>query len=260
METNVAIEYGNCSTVTAVKNAAGSADVFADTYKNSLGVPGATVSATLTAAGSCARRLQNEPSGRRLSTPQLNAAYVVTVPAGTDPTNVQNSMQSINANTFQTALNNNLAANPSTSSLAASTGIGTFSAPATGIAGYTCYTGQGCYFHEYAVNTHYKIHQKSPVLSTTACATACNLDAKCEAFESLSQVTGSQATCSFWYAGACKLPGTPPGHVTNFNYLTGCDKGSRSAFTPVASMCRNSHVRGPWLLMLSIFLVVVVTG
>jgi len=130
---------------------------------------------------------------------------------------------------------------------------------ATAVAGYDCFSGQGCYFRDYSENTHFSHYQKSPAMTVAQCAAACTGDAACEAFESLTTSTDSHYTCSFWKAGACNLRASnPPGKVTGFQHVTTCASTTRSAgaFTPAASTCQNSHGLGFCSLMLSIFLVV----
>jgi len=185
------------------------------------------------------RRLQ---AGRKLASYAVIAEYVITVPPGKTADSVKNSVTSAQMAAFTRNLKKNLA---STSLANVTLTVTAIAVPVTsvGITGYTCKTGEACYFGKYRMDTHFTINSQTAV-TLSECGRRCNAEAGCEAFEH--NAASHLSTCSFWKAGACNIPGgNPPGYVKNVANVNTCEKDSakRGAFTQVSSKCgRRSSV------------------
>jgi len=264
IKTVATVKVKSCTTAQAMSGDKNVQTAFTKAMADSAGVPEAKVKCKLT--HKCTRRLEAElfDSARRkllfesTSPYSVQAAYEIGVPSSKTPTDIKSSVTNTQRTTFQNTLRNNLA---TTSFANEPLAVSAVSKPSDGVAlkGYTCLTGQACSFSKYLAGTHFTINSQASV-SLSECGGRCSSTAGCEAFEHNSK--SHLATCTFWKAGACNIPGgSPPGLLAGVATVNTCEKDGRNTiFKTISSRCQRKSILGVVSSLIWVFLVSAVTG
>lgn len=180
-----------------------------------------------------ARRLDSNP--RRLQAATVNAAYTLSVPAGSSGSTVSSSITQAGPTRFATALTNGLNA---AGAPAVNVTVLELATPRvdTGLAGFACVSA-GCAFTGYVQGTNWK-YFSTTFVTFAACATACKAQAGCEGIE----YQNSGQWCAFWSGGACNIGA---GATTARGYMTWTDgKTCTRTDINISTYVASATVRG----------------